>query len=435
MKSKKSSPKPKIATSDEPQKAGITTAKKTSTPAGANLKNVPAKASSKPRRPAPKIPPALLESDQPAQTSLSGPGSRYALGPKAASVPVSGPIDLGDLPESYGTQQVLAAARDPHWLYVSWDLSKEQLRAYNAKSVHGHLVVRIHLHQPHGAPHSEVHVHPESRNWFVYVGRAATRFVAELGFYRPEGKWNSIGLSKSTFTPPDNLSEDTSVEFATLPGGVSFQELIGMVKEVLSENVSLVEALREQQIDNEIHPLPKDSSGHWTVEQAAALEKMVSMDSMRRVWIGSLEITELIRRKMFEETSSIAAAELAKRGQFAVGAVGPSSITSPFGGAVEKGKGFWFNVNAELIVYGSTEPDAAVSVGGRAIKLRPDGSFSYRFSLPDGNYELPALAISAAGDDQRQARLQFSRRTEYRGDVGTHRQDKRLKTPHPNNVA
>ena len=207
-----------------------------------------------------------------------------------------------------------------------------------------------------------------------------------------------------------------------------------MVREVLSENVSLVTALREQRVENNIFSQPKNASGRWTAEQAAALEKMVSMDSMRRVWIGSLEITELIRRKMFEETSSIAAADLARRGQTAEGSI--SSISSPFGGGKSvRGKGFWFNVNAELIIYGSTEPDATVSVGGRVIKLRPDGSFSYRFSLPDGNYELPAVALSAAGDDQRQARLQFSRRTEYHGEVGAHPQEKHLKTPHSENVA
>ena len=51
---------------------------------------------------------------------------------------------------------------------------------------------------------------------------------------------------------------------------------------------------------------------------------------------------------------------------------------------MERAKGFWFNVNAELIIYGATEPTARVTLGGHEIKLRPDGTFSYRFSLPDG---------------------------------------------------
>lgn len=434
MKSKKSSTKPKTTLSEKPQKEPAISIKKNSeTKTAAAKSGASGPAAVKPRRPAPKIPAILLEGDKPASALPSGPGSRYALGPKSTNASISEPIDLGDLPESYGTQRVLATARDPHWLYISWDLNKEQLRQYNNQSIHGHLVIRIYVQPAQGEPHAEVHVHPESRNWFVYVGQAATRFIAELGFYRSEGHWQSIGLSRSTFTPPDNLSEDTSVEFATLPGGVSFQELIGMVKEVLSENVSLVEALRDQSRGNGRFSVPGNSGGRWSAEQASALEKMVSMDSMRRVWIGSLEITELIRRKMFEETSSIAAAELAKRGQ--VIPAGVSSLSSPFGGIRnDHGKGFWFNVNAELIVYGSTERDATVTVGGRVIKLRPDGSFSYRFSLPDGNYELPAIAKSAAGDDERHAHLKFSRHTNYQGKVGTHPQDKNLKIPHADNL-
>ncbi len=42
--------------------------------------------------------------------------------------------------------------------------------------------------------------------------------------------------------------------------------------------------------------------------------------------------------------------------------------------------GFWLNINAELIVYGATEPGAQVTLGGRPIQLRPDGTFSCRFS-------------------------------------------------------
>ena len=92
----------------------------------------------------------------------------------------------------------------------------------------------------------------------------------------------------------------------------------------------------------------------------------------------------------------------------------------------EQPRGFWFNVNAELIVYGATEPSATVAIAGRTIRLRSDGSFSYRFALPDGQYEMPIVAVSADKTDGRAAELKFSRETEYRGDVGAHPQDPAL---------
>jgi uncharacterized protein len=133
----------------------------------------------------------------------------------------------------------------------------------------------------------------------------------------------------------------------------------------------------------------------------------------------------LVRRQLQQEISSIGVAQF---GLPTSPVAGFASISSAFGG-IPRQRGFWFNVNAELIIYGSTEPDATVTIGDRTIKLRPDGSFSFRFALPDGEYSLPAAAHSADGEETREAGLKFSRKTTYRGDVGAHPQDKRLQPP------
>jgi hypothetical protein len=160
------------------------------------------------------------------------------------------------------------------------------------------------------------------------------------------------------------------------------------------------------------------------------------MDHVHRVWMGSLEITELIRRQLVQELASMSAAQLsaAPAGVPTSPMEAPGGISSPMGKGKDAGKGFWFNVNAELIIYGATEPDAKVTIGGRGIRLRPDGSFSYRFALPDGEYELPVVAISADETDGRAAEMKFIRATEHRGDVGDHPQDPDLKRPDPANL-
>ena len=68
------------------------------------------------------------------------------------------------------------------------------------------------------------------------------------------------------------------------------------------------------------------------------------------------------------------------------------------------------------------------------IRSRPDGTFSYRFALPDGSYRLPMRAVSADGMDGRSAVMEFSRQTSYAGEVGAHPQDPALKTPEPENL-
>jgi len=59
--------------------------------------------------------------------------------------------------------------------------------------------------------------------------------------------------------------------------------------------------------------------------------------------------------------------------------------------------GFWFVLDAELIVYGATEPNARVTVQGRPVELRSDGTFTLRFQLPDGTQVIDATAVSADG--------------------------------------
>ncbi|MCX5694065.1 MAG: DUF4912 domain-containing protein [Candidatus Omnitrophica bacterium] len=60
-----------------------------------------------------------------------------------------------------------------------------------------------------------------------------------------------------------------------------------------------------------------------------------------------------------------------------------------------KERNFWLKVDCELIVYGATEPDAKVTVQGMPIKLRPDGTFTLRYYLPDGKQIVPVKATSA----------------------------------------
>jgi hypothetical protein len=150
-----------------------------------------------------------------------------------------------------------------------------------------------------------------------------------------------------------------------------------------------------------------------------------------------MEITELIKRRLEHDISSIAAADLARGAEASElpgGVGGPSSISSPFGGLPPRGRRFWFNINAELIIYGATEPDAEVRIADRQIKLRPDGTFSYRFALPDGRYELPVTATAADKQESRLAGLRFVRATEYQGEVPPHPQDPALKTADARNL-
>ena len=314
-------PKPKLVNKIKRPTRSAATAMKPKRPAAAR----------KARQPKLEIPAILLAGDTSAPAGVSGPGQRYALGPTTPPAHAGRVAESGELPEAYGTTKLWLTARDPQWLYAHWDLSSAQLRDYNAQSDDGHLIVRVFEREALGEPLVTQHVHPESRNWFIHVGRGGTKFVAQLGYFDRKERWQTIAISAATITPPDSLSEDTSAEFGTLPVEVPFDQLVEMVKSVIGQHVPLMEALaqlREQGHPNlptaETFAPPRARSGHapsptWTRKQAEALEKVVTMNEVRRVWIDSLEITELVRRQL---------AKLAASG----GALGLGSPSSPFGG-------------------------------------------------------------------------------------------------------
>jgi hypothetical protein len=68
-------------------------------------------------------------------------------------------------------------------------------------------------------------------------------------------------------------------------------------------------------------------------------------------------------------------------------------------------------VDAELIVHGTTEPNARVTLQGEPAKLRPDGTFTIRFSLPDSRQIIPVVASSADGAEERTIVLAVERYT------------------------
>jgi hypothetical protein len=72
---------------------------------------------------------------------------------------------------------------------------------------------------------------------------------------------------------------------------------------------------------------------------------------------------------------------------------------------------FWLVADAELIVYGATEPDATVTIGGQPIKLNPDGTFRFQMYFPDGAIDYPIMAVAVDGEQTRSIHMNFNRET------------------------
>jgi hypothetical protein len=94
--------------------------------------------------------------------------------------------------------------------------------------------------------------------------------------------------------------------------------------------------------------------------------------------------------------------ERAKKALFSgiLASPGMASMASPVK-KIPKEKKFWLAVDCELIVYGATEPDAKLTVQGKPINLRQDGTFTLRFALPNGKQVIPVKAVSSDNIQER----------------------------------
>lgn len=79
--------------------------------------------------------------------------------------------------------------------------------------------------------------------------------------------------------------------------------------------------------------------------------------------------------------------------------------------AVDESADFTFSLEAELIVFGTTDPRHEFTLMGEAVPVAEDGSFSVRFSLPNGRQVIPAVAVTPDGAETRTIVMAIERNT------------------------
>ncbi|MDX2226622.1 MAG: DUF4912 domain-containing protein [Verrucomicrobiae bacterium] len=336
--------------------------------------------------------------------------------------------NLGELPESYGTRRLFLAARDPYWLFAYWDMNADQIREAASRAHDGKVFLRIFDDAGNQALQAEIF--ESTRNYYFHAQRANTTFVAEIGYYRQGDQgFEVVSRSGYTATPRDAVSPNTHARFATIPFGYTFRQLLEMIKHLIMGDEELADAIARLQEAG--HPFPfrvKVRSGEWTDEQEKALMEFLGDDIFNRIWMGSFELTEWLRRRLLSAGGSEQSSMLMSSWGGTV-----SSWASAVGGASEtlgqRERGFWMNVNAELIIYGATDPGASLRIAGQPIDIRRDGSFSFHWSFPDGSYHIPVEATSPDGVETRSALLSFLRTTARSGEVTDHPIDPKFVQP------
>ncbi len=323
------------------------------------------------------------------------------------------------MPESYDEEMIFLVARDPRWLFAYWDFNWTKYPASGMR--YGYAQFFLKITRQSGQQESLVEINPSARNWYVPVHLPDTDYLAEVGYFDQEGAWRRIAVSKPAHTPPDALAPEAQpVDFATVPAHVTFERLLELVQERMAEGETLIAALARVAGEGRIE-FHSGAMPTWTDEQKRLLAALLGDSLVDRVGLGSDELDQLLRKQLHQRLHSESASglQLSNFGpstQSLFSAIGASWSAQPFSTKTERG--FYLHVNAEIIFYGGTHPDAAVTVNHQAIQLSPDGTFRYHFTLPDGDFTIPIVATSPDKVEQRSATLSFQRGTARAGEVG-----------------
>ena len=307
--------------------------------------------------------------------------------------------DLGELPDGYGESRIVLMPRDPQWAYAYWDVPnghKEELRRQGGQQ----LALRIYdvtdIDINHQAPHSvqEYLCDEMAREWYLPIPVSDRDYVADIGYRCADGRWLVLARSASISVPPVYPSDWIEDAFITVNWqddlkGKTLYKLVPPAK----KQAANADATKGDQLYDAVFGMTKST------------ESMRIAGSL----FGSMQQTPEAAVSSYIFPSGVGMWAVPSASGINMSGVGFSASAPP-----ARPRQFWLVADAELIVYGATEPDATVTIGDRQIKLNPDGTFRFQMSFQDGIIDYPIKAVAADGEQTRSIHMNFERQTPSR---------------------
>ena len=288
--------------------------------------------------------------------------------------------DLPPAPRPEAHTSIVFLPRDPQWAYVFWELSDGDRRQAMADGAH-QLVLRVAdvTGLAAGASHQhamqEVVVNSHATEWYLPVPLSDRDYRVELGYRMAGGAWRSLAVSAVARVPALHPSEQILDQF------VPFS----------------LDAPAAEPAPTAVVPLATPGI-HERIYQAATT-------TWRRVGRGS---------EAFHEVDAAADHHQHHHQGLNASGAGPwasGRSASGAGGVGSRQRAFWLVADAELIVYGATDPAATLRIGDEVVPLAEDGTFRIQVPFRDGQQLYPITAVAADGEQRRHISLDFVRTT------------------------
>lgn len=319
------------------------------------------------------LPPAPLET-LPASTPIAV-GSYNDPTPTHSDAPLTPaePVASAPAAELFSTW-VAFQPLDPQWAVVRWGIpSHERERALAEGGQQLALRVTDVTDRPagDGRPHTlqELLVAASASEWHIPIPLGDRDYRVELGYRTAGGGWMSLGFSSPARMPADvDLS------------------MVGYFPFSIEDT--------QEETPESLPPLPMSGLHERLYQQSSV--------GFYRNRIGSEEFHE-----QGAGAHGAAGGHLSGAGPWASGREASGAGIAP------RQRSFWLVADAELIVYGATDPAATLSVGDETVPLSSDGTFSFHVPFPDGDQNYPIQAVAADGEQKRSITLDFRRSTPH----------------------
>lgn len=268
-----------------------------------------------------------------------------------------------DLPQSYGKTESFLLPKDPAWMFLFWDIitdTYEFIRSQFGQDIFGKSksVIRVYdvteisnFDGTNAKTFFDIPVVLDAGSWYINVPEGGKRYICDLGIVTPSNQFILLSRSNATTIPPGKMSDVVDEKWMMVEG--EYQKLVKM-------------------------------SGAEMFGKTGSSEKLQHFLSQR--W------------KMFEFDISKAPSSHISSWMSSRAISSRDVMPQP-----TEDEDIWLKADCELIVYGQASKNAKVTIGGKLIQLNPDGSFSLRCSLQDGQVVIPIRAQHHTKEEKQRA--------------------------------
>ncbi len=285
--------------------------------------------------------------------------------------------EMNPAPRPLAETRVVFLPRDPQWAYVFWEIDEaDRQDAMAAGATQLCLRVADVTGLPGGSAHphtlQEVVVDSHATEWYLPVPLSDRDYRVELGYRKATGGgWIPLAFSSVARVPALHPSEQVLDQF------VPFS------------------------LDPSASPLPTTTAPSFEPADSNLHERLYQTATSRWRHLGR-------GSEAFHELEDAVAA-----GGHASGVnLWASGRTESGAGRVPaRQRAFWLVADAELIVYGATDPSAHLTIGTEEVPLSSEGTFRIQVPFRDGQQVYPIEAVAADGEQSRSITLEFRRST------------------------